>query len=122
MTEQTTSRNPRNQAMPAEERRRRNTEIKRNAYRRKHGIPLDAPIGFIRPKAPTKPKNLDNERARRSAEVYAAQLAGHAPAPKPVCHDPPELQELFRKASKGEPPRPIPIGVRKRSVFDLRFT
>jgi len=39
------------------------------------------------------------------------------PAP---CPDPPALQELFRKASKGEPPRPFPAAGRRRSVFYLR--
>lgn len=109
--------------MPKEERARRNRESKRRWYRLKHGIPLDAPVGYRKPKAPPKPKAIDQERARRAAEVEAAKALAALVKPEPqkaICPDPPELQELFRKASKGEPPRPFPAAGRKRSVFHLR--
>lgn len=110
-------------AMTPEERRKRNAEIKRRAYRLKRNIPLDAPVGYRKPKAPPKPKAIDQERAKRAAEIEAAKAAAvvkQSLTTNPVCPDPPELQELFRRASKGEAPRPFPASGRKRSVFYLR--
>ena len=116
----------RGKAMTAEERRKRNAEIQRKAYRLKHGIPLDAPINYRAKRPRPWPKKIERERAKRAAEVEAAKslvlVKQSLTTEKPICPDPPELQELFRRASKGQPPRPVPIGVRKRSVFDLRFT
>jgi hypothetical protein len=50
-------------------------------------------------------KKRDLARARRAAEV-ANDMARYPSSfePKKVCPDPPELQALFKKASKGEPP------------------
>lgn len=62
------------------------------------------------------------ERAKRqSAPVVKQPVAKPAPAPAPVnANDPPELIELFRKASKGAAPMPYNPRVRKLSVFHLR--
>lgn len=67
-----------------------------------------------------KKKSRDAERARRAAEVEAAKANQPPPAPPTVCPDPPELQALFRKASKGEPPTPHNPYVKKRSAFQIR--
>lgn len=112
--------------MSDEERKRRNTELKRRSYRVKHGIPLDAPFGYRKPKdKPAAPKvsARDQERIRRAAEIEAAKAAAARnpipPAPT-ICPDPPELQALFAKASKGEPPRPLVHHSKKRTAFQIR--
>ena len=62
------------------------------------------------------------ERAkRRAAPVVKQPVAKPAPAPAPVnANDPPELVELFRKASKGQRPMPYNPRVKKLSVWHLR--
>lgn len=111
-------------AMTPDERRKRNAEIKRRAYRLKRGIPLDAPINYRAKRPRPWPKKIERERAKRAAEIEAAKslavVKQSLTTEKPVCPDPLELQELFRRASKGEPPRPFPAAGRKRSVFYLR--
>lgn len=112
----------------------RKAEAQRIKYRRERGLPDD----YVFPHSPArKAKNgdaiqsksrgagkketrLSLERAKRSAEVAAA-MARQAPAPEPiVCPDPPELQALFKKASKGEPARPHNPYVKKRSAYQIR--
>ena len=111
-------------AMSPEERRRRNVEAKRKAYRLKHGIPLDAPVGFRPVKEVSNIRFIDKERAKRAAEVEAAKAAAvvkqSLTTEKPVCPDPPELQEFFLRSSKGEAPRPYRPSDRKRGAFWLR--
>ena len=110
--------------MPPEERRRRNVEAKRKAYRLKHGIPLDAPVGFRPIKEISNIRSIDKERAKRAAEVEAAKaraaLVKKSQPTAPVSVDPPELQEFFRRSSKGEAPRPYRPSDRKRGAFWLR--
>ena len=62
------------------------------------------------------------ERAKRQAAPVVKQpVAKPAPVKPPVnANDPPELIELFRKASKGQPAMPYNPRVRKLSVFHLR--
>lgn len=67
-----------------------------------------------------KENKLNVERAKRAAEV-AADMARRAPSSEPIiCPDPPELQALFKKASKGEPARPHNPYVKKRSAYQIR--
>lgn len=85
------------------EQQQRSKEKRRNKYRLAHGIPLDAPLRTV--SAP-RVKKIDQERARRAAEIQKAKSLKLA-QPKPlICPDPPELQALFRKASKGDPVQP----------------
>lgn len=78
-----------------------------------------------------RPAEDPAKRAQRAAEQRAAKARAEkraAPmvrtkkqAPAPVnTNDPPELVELFRKASKGEPLRPYNPKGRKVSVFAFR--
>lgn len=108
----------------AERRRARaaaNREQKRRAYRLAHGIPLDAPPRNVVNKREAEKRRKAKERADRSAMI--AEIMAHPVVKESLtpanCPDPPELQELFRKAAKGDPVRPIHRGKRK-SVFQLR--
>ena len=59
------------------------------------------------------------KRKRKAATLQ--ELPPEKSLTKPVnANDPPELIELFRKAAKGQPPRPVYPNHRKFSVFKLR--
>ena len=65
-------------------------------------------------------KKRDLERQKRAAEVAESKASYHGSAPMPkVCPDPPELQALFAKASKGQPPMPLYEG-KKMGAFTAR--
>lgn len=66
-------------------------------------------------------KKRDLERQKRAAEVAEAMARYHTSAPPPkVCPDPPELQALFAKASKGERPMHHFTG-KKMGAFTARL-
>jgi len=102
------------------QRDKQSRDRKRAAYRIANGIPLDAPVRVRKPKKPKRPTRLQVERAKRSAEVAAAKAINVQPAEPVVCPDPPELQALFKKASRGEPARPHNPYVKKRTAFQIR--
>jgi len=98
-----------------------NREQKRRSYRLAHGIQLDAPPRNVVNKREAEKRRKAKERADRSAmiaEIMARPVVKES-LTTAVCPDPPELQELFRKAAKGDPVRPIHRG-KKKSVFQLR--
>lgn len=66
-------------------------------------------------------KKRDLERQKRAAEVANAMASYPTSAPPPkVCPDPPELQALFAKASKGQPPMLNYTG-KKMGAFTARL-
>ena len=66
-------------------------------------------------------KKRDLERQKRAAEVAEAKARYPTTAPTPqVCPDPPELQALFAKASKGERPMHHFTG-KKMGAFTARL-
>lgn len=66
-------------------------------------------------------KKRDLERQKRAAEVAEAMVRYPTSAPTPqVCPDPPELQALFAKASKGERPMHHFTG-KKMGAFTARL-
>lgn len=120
-------------AMTKEESNARRREKYRLKLRRARGLPDDyvfpkCPPRFSKTgeKLPTKPKaqsrkqKLSAERARRAAEVEAAKARQPAPAAPIICPDPPALVALFKKASKGEPARPLPPWHKKKTAFQIR--
>lgn len=66
-------------------------------------------------------KKRDLARQKRAAEVANAMASYPTSAPPPkVCPDPPELQALFAKASKGQPPMLNYTG-KKMGAFTARL-
>lgn len=127
------SNGPRAPAMSKSQYLAHRREQNRLKLRRERGLPDDYVFPKSQPrisktgeKLPAKPKpqgrkqRLNAERARRAAEVQAAKAQQPAPAAPIICHDPPELQALFKKASKGEPVRPLPPWHKKKTAFQIR--
>ncbi len=127
------SNGPRASAMLKSEYLAHRREQARLKLRRERGLPDDYVFPKSQPrisktgkKLPAKPKppsskqRLKAERARRAAEVAAAKARQTAPAEQVICPDPPELQALFKKASKGEPARPLPPWHKKKTAYQIR--
>lgn len=125
--------NPKKPAMSKSEYLAHRREQNRLKLRRERGLPDDYVFPKSQPrvsktgeklpaksKPQTRKQRLSAERARRAAEVAAAKARQPAPAEPVICPDPPELQALFAKASKGEPVRPHNPYAKKRSVFQIR--
>ena len=99
-----------------------NRERKRIKYRLENGLPVDAPGRKVAKKKEAEKRSKAKERADRSAmiaEIMARPVVKESLTPA-LSPDPPALQELFRKAAKGEPVRPVKVHAKKRSVFQLR--